>query len=130
MRQKYFKKINSEYIEVTLDSPLLALTRGSKVNYIHYVNDDFVENKIKNLEDVGLVDRDVESNINLDNYSVDTNDTNGQFRIDKTISGQYLIYGVEMSYNRQKWQYTLKLVKPASSKVSILSIDTDDTDKN
>ena len=122
-KQKYLTKMQSECIEVTLKSPLLGLMRGHKVNYIHYVNDDFVENKLNTLEDLNLVDRNVKSNINLDNYAVDIDNPDGQYRIDKTISGQYLINGIEIGYNKNGWAYKLNLVRPTASRPSILSFE-------
>ena len=45
---------------------------------------------------------------------------NGSFRIDKTVSAQYLITGINIKYNNNAWDYVLTLVKPAQSKVSII----------
>jgi hypothetical protein len=122
LRDSFIQKMTTETIDVTLQSPLLALMRGHKVNFIRYVNDDKVENKISMLEKIGLVNRDVETNIPLSDYEINSEDgTTGQFRIDKTVSGQYLILGVNVVYTNNAWDYTLTLAKPSSTNVSIIN---------
>jgi hypothetical protein len=123
LRDSFLQKINSETITTVLQSPLLALMRGHKVNFIRYVNDDMLESKMKALEDVGVIDRNIETNISLSEYEIDGKSANGSFRIDKTCSGQYLITGVDIIYNNNAWDYKLTLAKPASSKVSIIKTE-------
>lgn len=123
LRDSFLQKINSETITTVLQSPLLALMRGHKVNFIRYVNDDMLESKMKSLEDIGILDRNIESNISLSEYEIDGKSANGSFRIDKTCSGQYLITGVDIIYNNNAWDYRLTLAKPASSKVSIIKTE-------
>ena len=120
IRAGYLQKMNTEKIKVALQAPQLGLMRGHKVNFIRYVNDDKVESKIKALEDVGAVDRNVESNIPLSEYEITEDGGNGMFRIDKTVSGQYLIHAIEIQYNNREWNYILTLIKPSSDKVNIL----------
>jgi hypothetical protein len=119
IREGYIQKISSDTINVTLASPLLGLMRGHKVNFIRYTNNDMLENKMSGLEQAGLIDRNVESNISLHEYEMDDSG-NGKFRVDKTVSGQYLIYGVDIVYNNNAWEYILTLVKPAATAVSII----------
>lgn len=123
LRDSFIQKMNSESIKVTLQSPLLGLMRGHKVNFIRYVNDDIIENRIKNLEDNNIIDRNVECNIPLSEYEMTDDSANGQFRIDKTVSGQYLINGVDITYTNNSWNYKLTLIKPASTKTNILISD-------
>ena len=120
IRQGYLQKINSEQIKVSLKSPLLALMRGHKVNFVRYVNDDIIEQKMKALEDAGVIDRNIESNIPLSDYQIEEKSGNGNFRIDRTSSGQYLITAVNVIYNNNRWDYKLTLTKPASTKASIV----------
>jgi hypothetical protein len=64
----------------------------------------------------------VETNIPLSDYEINSEDgTTGQFRIDKTVSGQYLILGVNVVYTNNAWDYTLTLAKPSSTNVSIIN---------
>ena len=111
-REGFIQKINTNQVKITLQSPLLALMRGHKVNFIRYVNNDIVENRMKNLEDAGVIDRNIESNIPLNQYEVELDGSNGKFRIDRTVSGQYLITEVVITYNDNKWNYDLTLIKP------------------
>lgn len=124
LRAGYLQKINSETIKVTLKSPLLGLMRGHRVNFIRYVNDDYLEGKMKSLEEAGVIDRNVESNIPLEEYELNDEDTkdnknDGKFRLDKTTSGQYLIIAVELLFTNNEWEYVLTLARPAPSNQSI-----------
>lgn len=123
LRNIYITKMCSEYIKVTMPTPVLGLMRGHKVNFIRYVNNDKSESKIKVLEENGLLDRNVESNIPLSVYDIPEDDklSNGNFIIDKTVSAQYLISGVEVVFNNNTWEYILTLIKPASTNVSLIN---------
>ena len=120
LRDGFVQKINSETITVTLQSPLLGVMRGHKVNFIRYVNNDRMENKLKTLEEAGIIDRNIESNISLSKYEVAEDTGNGIYKVDRTVSGQYLILGVNIIYTNNNWEYILTLAKPASTKASIL----------
>lgn len=114
IRNSFIQKINSESIEVTIKSPLLALVRGNKVNVIHYINDSMLESKKEHLEDGGVIG-DIYSNIPLN-----INDDNSDFKIDKTISGQYLITASHIKFSNNSWEYTLTLNRPNSSKPKVI----------
>lgn len=120
LRPAFFQKMNTETIVITLKSPLIGLMRGHKVNYIRYVNNDIIENKLKNLEEANLIDRNIESNIPLKEYEQNENTDNGRFIIDKTVSGQYLILSTEIIFSNNRWEYILTLTKPASNRTSII----------
>ena len=120
LRNSFLQKMNSESIKVTLKSPLLGLMRGHKVNFIKYINDDYVENRMQILEDLGVVDRNVESNISLSDYEVTSDFDNGMFRIDRTVSGQYLITAMDLTYENNSWKYILTLNRPADIVPSII----------
>jgi hypothetical protein len=121
LRAAYLQKINSETIQVTLNSPLLGLMRGHKVNYVRYVNNDMLENKMKALEENGVINREQNSNIPLKDYEIESDSNSGKFRIDKTASAQYLIIGVNILYSNNEWDYVLTLTKPADTKVDIIN---------
>lgn len=128
IRSNFMRKMNSEVITVTLKTPLLGLMRGHKVNFIRYENNEILENKLKQLESIEvdgqpLIDRRVSSNINLDMYELDDTGENS-FKLDRTVSGQYLIIGTEIHYSNNAWQYKLNLVKPLSTKANLLTSDT------
>jgi hypothetical protein len=121
LRKGYLQKINSETISVTLKSPLLAIMRGHKVNFIKYVNDSNIENRLSKLEDEGVISRDMDTNIPMSNYEINVPTDNGKFSIDKTVSGQYLILNVTIMYTNNAWEYKLTLARPADSKTSIVN---------
>ena len=121
LRSAFLQKINSECIKITLKSPVLGLMRGHKVNFIHYVNNDILENKIKILEANNVVDRNIESNISLSDYEITAEgDTAGRFKIDKTSSGQYLITSINIIYSNNEWKYILTLNRPANISPNIM----------
>ena len=120
LRESFIQKIITETIDITLQSPLLGLMRGHKINFIRYVNDDKIENKMKLLEESGVIDRNISSNIPLNEYENTEDSGNGKFVLDKTVSGQYLIIGVNVIYTNNKWDYVLTLAKPAITKATIL----------
>ena len=121
LREAFIQKINTETITVTLQSPMLGLMRGHKLNFIRYTNNDMLENKMAVLEEQGLLNRNIESNIPLNEYEVKQDSGNGNYKIDRTVSGQYLILDVNIIYTNKQWEYILTLVKPASTTVSILN---------
>jgi hypothetical protein len=123
MRNAYLQKINSETVQVTMNHPLLGLMRGHKVNYVRYVNDDMLENKMKTLEENDVINRNQESNVPLKDYEIESDSKSGKYRIDKTASGQYLIIGVNILYSNNEWDYVLKLTRPSDTKVNIINED-------
>lgn len=140
LRESFIRKMMSETVTVTLPSPVFGLIRGGKVNFIRYVNDDIIEYKISSIEDIDvkiknengsveeikLIDRNISSNIPLDDYEFkNSEDASGTYKLDRNISGQYLIMGVEIKYcgfgSNKGWEYKLNMVKPVSK--SIIALD-------
>lgn len=123
LRNTYIRKMNSECIKVTMPTPVLGLMRGHKVNFLRYVNDEKLENKLKSLEENEIINRNVESNIPLSKYDIPKEErlSNGNFILDRTVSAQYLISAIEMIYENNQWKYVLTLIKPASTNVSIIN---------
>lgn len=123
-RSSYLKKMNTETIKVTIKKPLLALMRGSKVDFLWYINDDQWKYKMQTLSDAGII----EENKNIkttDELSTEEdiegyNSGNGEFVIDKSISGQYTIIGCTMKYYMGEWFYDLLLTRPHINKPNIL----------
>lgn len=123
IRESYLQKIGLEQIKVTLQSPLLGLMRGHKVNFIRYINDDKLENKMKALEDNDALDRDIEANIPLSDYEITEDGSNGKFRLDKTVSGQYLITSVVFEFKNNEWNYAIVLARPPQPQTNILKTE-------
>lgn len=113
-RSAFIQKINTESIEVVTRTPLIALMRGHKVNFIWYNNDSMLDYKKNNLNERGYLN-DLTTNIPLnDDKEKLNNPDNGVFEIDKSVSGQYLITGCNIRFTNNRWEYVLILNKPAS----------------
>lgn len=124
-RAGFLQKVNTETIEVVMTTPLLALQRGAKVNFLWYINDSEYDYRKEVLETQGVIDKN--STINIPYTDDDTeNPEKGKgeiapkYQIDKNISGQYLIIGCHIKFSNQKWEYILTLCKYASDKVEML----------
>ena len=46
-------------------------------------------------------------------------DTDGKFRLDNSISGQYLITELDLNFENNKWSYVLTLCRPSNTKPKI-----------
>lgn len=122
IRNGFLQKMQSESIIVTLASPLLGLMRGHKVNFMRYTNDSLLESKMTALEEQEVLNRNINSNIPLNEYDCMEENKDGKFRLDRSVSGQYLINEVNISYNKNtSWEYKLTLVRSAIDKPQIIN---------
>lgn len=123
-RKSFLQKMQSnEEIQITLRTPLLGILRGNKVNFVWYVNDSLSQNQQKVLEKNEFVKPAV-SNIPLDEQlpnDEETKSNDGEFIIDKSISGQYLVTRCEIDYNNFKWSYKINLSRPTSDKPQLIN---------
>ena len=125
-RDAFLQKMNIETVVVKLQSPLLGLMRGHRVNFIHYINDDMTHDRLNNMQDVEVVDTNsIESNIPLDKYNVSEDSGAGVFKVDRMMSAQYLILGVDVIYQNNAWEYTLTLTRPTNSNNKLVNKDDD-----
>lgn len=116
LRKSLLQKINSEYIQVTLKSPVFGLMRGDKVDFIWYINDSMIENKFSGMDNINMIDQSPQTTIPINEESnLSINTDNGFFNVDRMISGQYLITSCEIRYNNG-WQQILTLNRPANQK--------------
>ena len=118
IRDGFIQKINTDKIVLTLNSPNLGITRGSKLNFIRYVNDEKIENKMKNLEKNETINRNVKTNIPLEEYEIENDGGNGKYIIDKTVSGQYFVYSTSIKFNNKEWQYDVTLIRDMKDKLN------------
>lgn len=105
-RSAYLQKISTNTIEVDLNSPLLGLERGGKVN-IQWYDDNEIINSIK---------EDYQEGIQTNTPTEDgENDDISQPVLNKQVSGQYLIIGTRIRFQGwdKGWKYTLILSRPA-----------------
>ena len=103
LRQSFLQKMGLKMIQITLPKVQFGLMRGTRVNVMQYECDDTVKGVINANE--------ITDNANLSN---DTGMSDA-FVLNKTISGQYLIYNTEIRYKgmngNKKWEYILTLVR-------------------
>lgn len=120
-RETFLQKIRTnETIEIVLKTPLLGLMRGNKVNLMWYMNDSSVQNLQKSLTEDGLLEENPGSDIPLNSAdSIEDKSQDGNFELDKSISGQYLITGCKMGFSDKEWNYKLILSRSTSSKPKI-----------
>ena len=93
----YKQKIGNNTISVTIKQPCLGLMRGGKVNLEWYDNSKTNEKLYKEADDM-------ESNIDIDADYDDSNTEDfsreGTMVLNRKISGQYLIVGTYIDYDR------------------------------
>lgn len=120
-RDTFLQKINSnETIEVILNTPLLGLMRGNKVNVLWYYNNSYVNEVRQGFDTIGVTNKQ-ELNISIPNDGeLETKSQDGEMILDKSVSGQYLIVGCKIKYYNNKWQYVLTLSRPTDSKTKLL----------
>ena len=110
-REPYLQKIHTNLVEVDLRYPLLGLIRGNQVVFASYYNDDSMDFPINSLEENGLVNSDIKINANIDGPDGTTPDT---FKLDRSVSGQYLILGNIYRFENHEWTQTVILARPAT----------------
>ena len=121
-RETFLQKIRTnETIKIMLKTPLFGVMRGNHVNLMWYYNDDATENLKTKLVEDGAAE---EATSDIDTSETDEEEDNkgsGQFIMDKTKSGQYLVTGCRMGYiDEEGWNYELTLSRPSINKQSIL----------
>lgn len=125
-RKTYIQKMNTETIKVILNRPTLSLMRGHNVEFAWYINDDKWKNKVQELSDANVIDNydNIKTKDDMSAPDVENaNTANGEFVLDKSISGQYTIIGCNMNYMNGIWRYELTLARPHANKPSILHGD-------
>ena len=119
-REMMEDKMKDEVLEVTVNSPLLALMRGSKVN-LRWFDTNNRLNLTK--QKLGIKDSDIESNIPIDSPEDKVEDNpNPLFRINKQISGQYYILNSVVRYENGKWSNTIQITRPRDKKEKYLDL--------
>lgn len=123
-RESFLQKIKSnETVEITLKTPLLGVMRGNHINLMIYINDSAAEGLQEKLGEQKLLNEG-STNIPLDSANhIEDKSPDGSFKLDKSISGQYLVTGCKMRYNNYAWEYKVTLSRPTSMKPKILKED-------
>lgn len=122
-RRSFFQYMNSVSIDVHLKFPLLGLMRGHKVRFSWFELDENTKNAIRETKiglgvDIASNDPEIDAESEEDKSAIDDPD---RMVINKQISGQYLITGTRLKYDkRDGWDYTLTLVRPREQQNSYL----------
>ncbi len=116
IRKSFFNIMNCTRLEVTLDFPSLALMRGHQCKFIWYDNNLSVKGDMEMLDEIT-------TNIDLPNRTEENISDPNSFVINKQISGQYLITGVVIKYDRGKWTQKLTLVRPQDKQNKLFNND-------
>lgn len=116
-RAPFIQKIKNNCIEVDLGQPLLGLQRGGHVVFSCYYNDDSVDYPADGLEKEGLADTTPQTDPQVMNPEMSGPDT---FKIDGSISGQYMIIGNIYKFTPKGWIQTVILSRPIERKPKIL----------
>lgn len=110
IRDAFLQKLNSQIIEVTLQSPLLGLMRGDQIIFNWYINDSMYKWKKEGLENIGTIEKTITNQIE-DIYK--ENNADCDFVLNNKVSGQYTIIGHTIDYDKDSgWRYNLKLSRP------------------
>lgn len=119
------QKIQSnETIEITLKTPLLGIMRGNRVNFLWYTNDSVVEGTQKTLEENECIDPNPQTNIPItEDDNIENTVHDGEFVLDKSVSGQYLVTKCAMKFKDSNWNYVVTLSRPSSDKPKLINED-------
>lgn len=118
-RKAFFQKINTDTIEITTPQPTFGICRGQKVLLnIYTMNESNLHTKLDELEKEGVIDQHPETQIPLADNSLKDHD--GELRMDKYVSGEYLVTKVVLEFFNGKWSNKLTLARPITETPEIL----------
>lgn len=114
-------KLEVEKIIVTAHQPLFAIPRGSKVNLKWF---DKNENLNAKKQLLGVNEEEVFSNIPLNEQDPKVYQTYDlDYRLNRQISGQYLVLGNLIMYDNATWYNKFSLVRPRDQKCPYIDLD-------
>lgn len=122
-RDAYLQKINNNLVEIDLAHPLLGLIRGNRLVFACYYNDDNVDYPVDGLQEAGLIE-DIQTNVPIMEPDYKGSD---MFKLDKSISGQYLIMGNKYKFSNYQWTQTVILARPMTQTPLVLDNPEDET---
>lgn len=121
-RDAFFQKMNNESLEIITPQPTFGICRGQKVLFHWYQdNRNNIYNKMDHLKNENVIDPNPKTQIELANDSLKS--TEGELRLDKYISGEYLVTKIVLEFRDGKWFNKLTLNRPDSEKTKLLLID-------
>ena len=115
-RAPFLQKIKSSLVEVDLDQPLLGIQRGNHVLFSCYYNDSLVSDMIEGMEEEGVVDKNAQTEVPM----TEMDETNDSFKLNKSLSGQYMVLGNTYKFSNKHWTQTVVLTRPINQKPKLL----------
>lgn len=124
-RETFLQKIaTNETLEITLNTPILGVMRGNRINFLWYYNDSKVSDMVENFDQENLSEESPESNIPLPSKEEEkTKSMDGEFILDRSISGQYLVTGCTLKYGDMNWEYDLIISRSTIDKPKLFKED-------
>lgn len=120
VRENYLNKMGADSITVFLEYPALGIQRGQKVNFAWYINNPVQGDYEDALAEAGGLNDDEVAN----DMDVDMEDpypsAYGKFRLDKAVSGEYLITAQVIRYFAGQWYNELTLCRPEVNNITRL----------
>lgn len=103
-RKSFLDIIDCNKLEVTINFPSLALMRGHQVLFTWYDNNYSTKVEMQYLDEPS-------TNVPIESQDEEIHNEDA-FVVNKQISGQYLISGVTIEYNRGNWYQKMMLIRP------------------
>ena len=118
LRTPFFQKMRGSMVEVDLIQPLLGIQRGNHVTFACYYNDDSRDYPTDGLAEEGGMDDNPQTATPVMEPDTEGADT---FKLDKSISGQYMVVGNIYKFINRQWTHTVILTRPIDQKPKILA---------
>jgi len=110
-------------VTVNLGQPMLGLYRGEKINIAIYSDNDLYNTTVQELKKENLVS-DSKPDPNLQIPDFNPNLEQDGFKLDDSISGQYLIIGNTYSFDRDHgWTHSVDLSRPADKRITLVDVE-------
>ena len=120
-RVPFLQKMKNGSLEVDLKQPLLGIQRGNHVNFACYYNDDSIDYPLESLETGNVADDNPQTNVPVMEPDVNESNPSDTFKLDKSVSGQYMVIGNIYRFIEGQWTHTVILTRPIDQKPKILA---------
>lgn len=114
-RETFFKKLNSECVSIFTAQPLLGINRGDQIRVLWYDANDNIDMNDAMLE-ISKKDHKFGWISAMDNIA----DPDTHLRVNYQVSGQYIVNGIHISWQNERWDVEYILTKPARRKIDLL----------
>lgn len=120
-RGNYLGKMQHDSIKVVLNYPALGIQRGQQVDFAWYVNNPMQNDYEEEFEAAGgLNDKNISSDMDISEDEELYPSTYGKFRLDKAVSGRYLITSQTITFRENMWFNELILCRPSVNNITRL----------